>query len=115
MKTFILTTTAVVCMAASQASWADRHENNPCMPPMPHKEGMANTSEAERKAFHEERKAEWQGLSEAEKLEVIEGRRQERIQTMESHWQSLTDEQKISCAQKQMEKRKEGRKGGPRS
>ena len=99
-------TKLLTCSAIIAASlWAGQAmADDGCMPPMQHKGEMENKSEEERRAFFEERKAKWEGMSDAEKVEMIEEKRKERMATMESHWDGLSDAEKVRCAEEQMKK-----------
>ena len=55
------------------------------------------------------KKAEWQGLSNAEKLERIEQRRAEFRKKMDDKWNAMSDEEKLKHVEKKMEKREDHR------
>ena len=61
-------------------------------------------------AFAEEemtRKAQWESMSDAEKVKFIEEKRSERIQEMNKKWNNMSDAEKIKFAE---ERRKKGKK-----
>ena len=79
------------------------------------REELKNLSPEERKAYHEERKAKWEALSDAEKIEAIEKKRAEKRKASDEKWDSMSDAEKIAFVEERRknkhEKRKKHRKG----
>lgn len=75
-----------------------------------HREELKNMTPEEREAFHAERKAKWEALSDAEKVKMIEERRAEKRKEMDARWNAMTDAEKIAHVEKRM-KHKHGGEG----
>ena len=52
------------------------------------------------------RKEHWESLSDAEKVQIIEQKRQERISEMNAKWQGMSDAEKIKFAEERRKKHK---------
>ncbi len=73
---------------------------------------MEQMSPEQKAKFHEARKAEWESMSDAEKLEKIEKRRAKYKQERDAEWNKMTDAEKIAHAEKKMKGMKKGHKDG---
>ena len=76
-------------------------------------------SPEERKAFFENRKAEWEKMSDADKLKKIEEHRAKRkayFEQKEAEWEKMSDAEKIKHVEEKMKRMHDGKKGhhGPR-
>jgi hypothetical protein len=72
---------------------------------------MEQMSPEQKAKFHEARKAEWESLSDAEKLKKIEERRSTYKEKRDEEWNKMSDAEKIAHAEKKMD----GMKKGPHS
>lgn len=75
-------------------------------------EAFKNMSPEEREAFHKERKAKWEALSDAEKVKMIEERRAEKRKEMDARWSSMSDAEKIRHVEERMQRMHDGAKDG---
>jgi predicted Fe-S protein YdhL (DUF1289 family) len=100
----LLTTAFIISLASFQPAQAEESGNTDLSKTMP-REKYKSMSDDERKAFHEQRKAKWDGMSKEEKLKVIESRRAEKKAKMEEKWSSMSDDEKITFVEKRMQKR----------
>lgn len=62
------------------------------------------------KEEHEERKAKWEAMSDAEKIKVIEEKRAEKRQKMDEKWSSMSDAEKIAFVEERRKKKGDKRK-----
>lgn len=79
-----------------------------------HREELKNMTPEEREAFHAERKAKWEALSDAEKVKMIEERRAEKRKEMDARWNAMTDAEKIKHVEQRMQHKYGGERGGDR-
>jgi len=77
-----------------------------------HREELKNMSPEEREAFHAERKAKWEALSDAEKVKMIEQRRAEKQKEMEARWNAMSDAEKIKHVEQRMQQKSGGEPHG---
>ena len=73
---------------------------------------MEQMSPEQKAKFHEARKAEWEGMSDADKLAKIEERRSKYKQERDAEWSKMSDAEKIAHAEKRMQGMKKGPHGG---
>lgn len=99
MKKLLLATAIVIAVASYNPAMAFEHKDGM------NKEEFKKMSPEERKAFHEQRKAEWEKLSKEEKVKVIEERRAIRIKKMDEKWNSMSDDEKIKFVEERKERK----------
>jgi hypothetical protein len=106
-----------VMLAMGTAAWAapDFEQMND----QQRRDYIRDLSPQEREAFMQERKAQWESLSDAEKLEKIEEHRREFLKRRDEEWNAMSNEDKIRHAEQMMQKMRKGGRGdesrsGPR-
>lgn len=80
--------------------------------PDSHREELKSMSPEERATFHAERKAKWEALSDAEKVKMIEQRRDEKQKEMEARWNAMSDAEKIKHVEQRMQQKGGGKPHG---
>lgn len=113
MKYKLIALPMIAAMVVSTAvSAQDAPRRGPGHPPGVEKEAWDAMSTEQKKAFHQERKAKWQAMSDSEKVQMIEQHRSKRMEKMDAKWNAMSDAEKVKFAEEKMQKRKGKRKGG---
>ena len=108
MKPLLYTTIAAFTLSAGAA--LAEMPNLKDMSPEERRAAIENMTPEQREKFKAARQEKWQGMSQDEKLKVIEERREEMLQKREEKWNSMSADEKIKKAEEMMQKRK-GKRG----
>tara|TARA_B100001123_G_scaffold409615_1_gene503915 strand:+ start:1458 stop:1820 length:363 start_codon:yes stop_codon:yes gene_type:complete len=100
-----LVASVLIAMSISQMAWAEDFDR---MDPEAKHQYIQSLSPQEREQFMEERRAEWEALSDQQKLQKIEIHREEYRKRREAQWHAMSDQEKIEHAEKMMRKHGEG-------
>jgi hypothetical protein len=108
MKTshFSYLITGAAMLALSSGAIAENTAKMKALSPEQRKEIIKNMTPEERQHFMESRKAKWEGLSDAEKVKLIEERRAEYQAKRDAEWEGLSDAEKIKRAEERMQQKK---------
>lgn len=107
MKTkMILTPMVMALMAGSMAHADDKRGSRNHTPPGIESSQWEAMSDADKKAFHQERKAKWKKMNDAEKVKVIEDHRAKRMEKMDEKWSAMSDAEKVKFTEEKMKKNK---------
>lgn len=105
MTHWMITAGLIGLLALSPAAFAQDALDS--LTPDQRREKIKAMSPEERRQFMQDRKAQWEAMSDAEKVEIIEKRRAERIKHMDERWENMSDQEKIEHVERRMQKKAE--------